>query len=562
MAEPSGDYYRRFFKLVTGFEPYEWQVEVAERLFELEEKGGVLILRAETGSGKTEASVLPGLFHGKQVIVVEPYRALIEDMVVRFKKYLAKLSGTLGVKYTLGVDYGGRHYIYECTGSNCTERLTRKPFGADVLVTTIDEMVYRVLSVGTPRKASLYTSLVKTGRPVVFFDEAHSYASEAFNPLVTLVHLTASLSIYIPVVIATATLPKSVEEHLELVVSRNGVSLIKVNAPVPEVRPPKARVELDLRGFKTPDEQVEAIVKHVDKYVEKGFRKILVRVVTPDSAYSVYTRLLKLTSKGYNVGVLHGRMPIYDRERVYRAVRDDVSRDENVILVSTSVIEAGVDLDFDAGVLELTPYRSLEQTMGRVNRRYTKKNSEVTVVNTPDSTWALLENPKYLEEARLLLAVMGSGVEWSKDLSPKLKEIDERYTRDKLSPLSLVDAYDSPYSRILAVSLYSLFHLEGTFLEHLLALSEKEYETRGTLDVAAEVEGESGNIVRVPYSIAKDCSIYATRTVPKELLKDHSYTGKTGKVEVRGLVDTEQLRKLCREKANQQEKRKPQQITT
>ncbi|MEM2308236.1 MAG: CRISPR-associated helicase Cas3' [Sulfolobales archaeon] len=538
MVESSRDYYRRFFKLVTGFEPYEWQVEVAERLFELEEKGGVLILRAETGSGKTEASVLPSLFLGRQVIIVEPYRALIEDMVARFEKYLAKLSKTLGVGCTLGVDYGGRHYIYECTENECGERPTMKPFGADILVTTIDEMVYRILSIGTPRKASLYTSLVRSSRPVVFFDEAHSYTSEAFNPMVTLVHLTASLPMYTPVVIATATLPKSVEEHLEIVAKRNGVSLIKVGTPKPEKKPPKARIELDLREFKDHEELVRALVEHADKYVSKGFRKILVRVVTPEIAYSVYARLLKHVSQGYGVGVLHGRIPIYDRERVYRAVRDDVSRDENVILVSTSVIEAGVDLDFDAGVLELTPYRSLEQTMGRVNRRYAKKNSEATIVNTLDSTWGILEELKYLEEVRKLLAELGSGVEWDGDLSPKLKEIDERYTKDRLSVANLVDAYNSPYSRILAISLYSLFHLEGTFLEHLLALSKTEYETRGTLDIEVEVEGEPRNVLRIPYSIAREYGINATKTVPKELLVDHSYVRNEKRIEARGLIST------------------------
>ncbi|MEM4971812.1 MAG: CRISPR-associated helicase Cas3' [Sulfolobales archaeon] len=538
LYKSNGNSYRRFFKQVTGFEPYDWQVEVAEKLFGLEETGGILILRAETGSGKTEASVLPGLFLGKQVIVVEPYRALIEDMVMRFKMYLVKLSKILDVGYTLGVDYGGRHYIYECIKNECGERTTMKPFGADVLVTTIDEMVYRILSIGTPRKASLYTSLVRSGRPVIFFDEAHSYTSEAFNPMVTLVHLTASLSMYTPVVIATATLPKSVEEHLEIVAKRNGVSLIKVSTPRRK-KPPKALIELDLRNFKDHEELVGALVEHADKYVSKGFRKILVRVVTPETAYSVYTKLLKHASQGYGVGVLHGRMPIYDREKVYRAVKDDVSRDENVILVSTSVIEAGVDLDFDAGVLELTPYRSLEQTMGRVNRRYEKKNSEATIVNTSDSTWEMLEELKYLEEVRKLLAELGSGVEWDGDLSPKLKEIDERYTKDRLSVANLVDAYNSSYSRILAVSLYSLFHLEGTFLEHLLALSKTEYETRGTLDIEVEVEDEPGNVLRIPYSIARKCGIEVAKKVPQKLLVDHSYVRNEKRIKARGLIPHE-----------------------
>jgi len=535
-----------------------WQLEVAEKLFELEEKGGVLILRAGTGSGKTEASVLPGLFLGRQVIIVEPYRALIEDMVERFKKYLANLSGILNTRYMLGVDYGGRHYVYEFVNGDCRrdvkgecmELPTKKPFGADVLVTTIDEMVYRILSVGIPRKASLYTSLVRTSRPIVFFDEAHSYTSEAFNPMVTLVHLVVSLSMYTPVVLATATIPVSVEEHLMNILKINGINIIKLIAPAMEGKPQKAGVKLDLNTFGNRGELVNALINHVENYVKRGFRKILVRVVEPETAYDVYTRLLMNVSKEYCVGVLHGRMPIYDREKVFKSIRNDVNSDEKVILVSTSVIEAGVDLDFDAGVIELTPYRSLEQTMGRVNRRYTKK-SEVTIVNTLDDTWMILEEPDYLVEVRELLkkistfsellAKLGGEIEWNIDLSPKLREIDEKYTKRKLSASNLVDAYGSPYSRILAASLYSLFHLEGSFLEHLLALSKAEYEVRGILDIEVEVEGEPGNVLRIPPSVAKilekhGINITIEKTLPKNILVDHSYIRKTQKIEARGLI--------------------------
>ncbi|MEM4486194.1 MAG: hypothetical protein QW116_02995 [Zestosphaera sp.] len=47
--------------------------------------------------------------------------------------------------------------------------------------------------------------------------------------------------------------------------------------------------------------------------------------------------------------------------------------------------------------------------MGRVSRRYAKENSEVTIVNTLDSVWRILEEPSNLGEVRELLAELGDG---------------------------------------------------------------------------------------------------------------------------------------------------------
>lgn len=535
--------YKEFFKLLVEGEPYDWQVEVAEKIRGLESTGGVLLLRAETGSGKTEASTLPGLFLGRQVLVVEPYRALIEDMVCRFQKYLLKLSLFLGEPYSLGIDYGGRHRIYEFISGRCKEVETKKPFGTDVLITTIDEMVYRILSVGAPRKASVYSSLIRAGRPIIFFDEAHAYSTEASNPLVTLVHLVASLSMHSTVVLASATLPSSLERHIESIARRNGVRIEKVNAPpLPKRVPDKASVELDLGEPRSLDEAAGRLVKHVEKYVSEGVKRILVRVVLPEVAYEVYRGLAStVPERNYYLGVLHGRMPIYDRERVFTSVKSDVKAGEKVVLVATSTIEAGVDLDFDAGVMELTPYRSLEQAMGRVNRKY-DRTAWATIVDTSKDTWKILEEEDYLREVRETLnRLRVDDLTWRK-LSHHLKSLDEKYTEQKLSPPNLVDAYDSPYSKILAVSLYSLFHLEGSFLEHLLALSKAEYETRGSLDIVVEVEGEPGNLVRVPVSIAlkmqekHGISLRDGGALPKNLLVDHSYIRGAEKIEARGLV--------------------------
>jgi len=200
----------------------------------------------------------------------------------------------------------------------------------------MDEMLYRLLSVGPERKASLYSVLVRLGTPVVFFDEAHSYSTEAANPLTTLVYEAVSVSLYAPVVIASATLPNALREHIKLLAERNGVAYREYKAPPREKKTSKAAVRLEVG-----DRGADAMAAHALRLVEKGFKTILVRAVLPETAYKVYRRLAEDLRGRYSVGVLHGRMPIRDRARVFRAVKEDMEGGENVVLVSTTAIEGG-----------------------------------------------------------------------------------------------------------------------------------------------------------------------------------------------------------------------------
>jgi len=166
------------------------------------------------------------------------------------------------------------------------------------------------------------------------------------------------------------------------------------------------------------------------------------------------------------------------------------------------------------------------------------------IVGTDESTWSMLAPKDYLDKMLELLREKS----WSSDtlaweqLAPELKDLDEEYTKDLLSTTRLLDMYDSPYSRLLAVSFYSLFHLEGTMLEYLVALSKDTYETRGKLDVVVEVEGEPGNYVRVPWHIAeklkeRGVAVKDRGATPASALKPHDYIRRGGdNIKARGLV--------------------------
>ena len=61
------------------------------------------------------------------------------------------------------------------------------------------------------------------------------------------------------------------------------------------------------------------------------------------------------------------------RKRKIEEIKQKLKEGVKVVLVSTQMVEAGVDLDFDTGFREFAPFGSIIQTAGRINRN-SKKN--------------------------------------------------------------------------------------------------------------------------------------------------------------------------------------------
>ena len=82
-------------------------------------------------------------------------------------------------------------------------------------------------------------------------------------------------------------------------------------------------------------------------------------------------------------------MTMYDRERVIKTIKKELEKlyadfpnlsavpdDRKIIVISTSLIEAGIDLDFQTVYRELSGLDHILQTGGRCNREGKRKNAE------------------------------------------------------------------------------------------------------------------------------------------------------------------------------------------
>jgi len=78
-----------------------------------------------------------------------------------------------------------------------------------------------------------------------------------------------------------------------------------------------------------------------------------------------------------NIFYLSAAIIPFSRENILDDVQKKLSEDEPVILVSTQVVEAGVDIDFDVVYRDFAPLSSINQAAGRCNRNAGKEPSNV-----------------------------------------------------------------------------------------------------------------------------------------------------------------------------------------
>ena len=76
----------------AGYEERKSQIEMAEKIKELMERGGVWMLEAPTGTGKTFAYLIPAILSGKKVLV-STYSKLLQEQLLRDVKELGRIYG-------------------------------------------------------------------------------------------------------------------------------------------------------------------------------------------------------------------------------------------------------------------------------------------------------------------------------------------------------------------------------------------------------------------------------------------------------------------------------------
>jgi len=336
------------FKKITGFYPYDFQMKSMEFL----SRGDSLILMAPTGSGKSEVAMIPFILNKNkmlpsQMIYSLPTRTLIENLSKRAQKYA--LSENLSTAFHHG------------------KRIESELFNEDLIITTIDQTVGAYVC--TPLSAPIKRGNILAGAvssAFLVFDEIHTFDPDrGLQTTITLAEHSSKLGL--PFAIMSATLPDLLINKIKRITGKQ-TRIIKVENE-DEIKSRKDRnVILHTKPLR---EDTQISVKDIlGIYNSSRDKKLIIVCNTVDKSQQIYQELIKVKELDACTILLHSRFLDKDRKEKEDLLQELFSRKskEPVILVSTQVIEVGMDISSNTIISEVAPVDSLIQRAGRCAR--------------------------------------------------------------------------------------------------------------------------------------------------------------------------------------------------
>lgn len=149
---------------------------------------------------------------------------------------------------------------------------------------------------------------------------------------------------------------------------------------------------------------------------------VLVIMNTKQSALTVYRETLQRADEGVKVYYLSTRLYAAHRMEIIEEIRECLAAGERIIVISTQLIEAGIDFDFSCVIRALAGMDSVVQAAGRCNREGRREVGMTYIVNPDDK----LENLAHLKDIR-------EGAKQTERLLCEFDEAPEKFDGDLLS---------------------------------------------------------------------------------------------------------------------------------
>ncbi|WP_283705489.1 CRISPR-associated helicase Cas3' [Clostridium perfringens] len=369
--------------------------EVQEKIDNINNKKNVLIL-SSCGSGKTEVAYYLSKVWGDKFIYALPMKTLANSICDRLNKYEEKLNGLSNSNYKWTIQH---------SGISGDKFLSNK-----MSVATIDQVLSGYLAIGVQ-------SFIR-GKNVVnsdlVFDEIQLF--EPGKMLKTTICMLDSLFKQgNRFCIMTATMPKSLIEFLS---NRYDMEVIITQKPSVESR----MINLS----------------YVDKLslkdIESFNNKQIIICNTQKEQIDIYNQI----ENKERVILLNNKLVQDDRELVEKEVikyfgKD--SNDNNKILISTQILEAGFDISAPKVYSSLCPIDNLVQRDGRCSRWGGKGNlivfeGDCSIYRGDELKSICMNTLKYIKE--------NNGIEFNWDIQKKwIDDILSDYYSNELTEYSI-----------------------------------------------------------------------------------------------------------------------------
>lgn len=364
-------------------------------------------LEAPTGSGKTNTAINLSLQIVKnrpninKIFYVFPFNTLVEQTKnTLLKSFNASVGDEIGVINSITPIYEedertNKAIIKDADGKN----LHFKPvdynkilFGRQflhypIVVTTHVKMFDWLFGLG--REA--HFPLCQIANSVIILDEIQSYKNSIWKEIAIFLNRYAEL-LNIKIIIMSATLPKidKLIPDRKDTVENIFQDLISDRKKYFECKWFKDRVtpNFDLiNSLENTDEylKIQTLQEKIFEEYKNG-KDVLVEFITKKRSLDFFKNFKEKYENQIpekSVLLMNGDDNLYTRNKIISEIKNN-NRDYKIILFSTQVIEAGVDIDLDVGFKDISILDAEEQFMGRINRSCKKSDCRVYFFNLDD----------------------------------------------------------------------------------------------------------------------------------------------------------------------------------
>lgn len=327
-------------------------------------EAGLFSLTVPTGGGKTLASMAFALDHAeakqkRRIIYVIPFTSIIEQNAAVFRKQFGDEYQDAIIEHHSAFNDPAIENNIKQPDSKTKLKMAMENWDAPVIVTTVVQFMESLFS----NRPSDCRKLHRIANSVVILDEAQTLPMHLLRPCMAALDELAK-NYNCSIVLCTATQPAFKEEDG----FSGGLQNVRELAKSDTINPKQLY------------EQFQRVsVKHIgildDAEVIKRLRneqQILCIVNTRKQAQQLYQGIADLTGSFH----LSTYMCAVHRKLVLAKIRFALKQGKPCRVVSTSLIEAGVDVDFPCVMRSDAGLDSIAQAAGRCNREDKRKTHE------------------------------------------------------------------------------------------------------------------------------------------------------------------------------------------
>ncbi len=372
---------------------------------------GIYRLSAPTGSGKTYASMRFALHHAlqkhkKHIFVILPYTSIIEQNARDIRNVLQAGEEILEYHSDMMVEDGEEISEEE---KNRTKLMAER---WDVpIVFTTQVQFFNTLFAGCASAARRLWSLCDS---VIILDEAQTIPvkctylfNQAMNYLADLQNDT--------IVLCTATQPSLGALRYPLNFAEHAEMLQDLSQAFTAFQRTKIEAELPLGGM-----HIDELAAEIVHETEREGNLLLICNLTKEARdlYDAARSIADEEGLQLEIDHLSTKLCPAHRRKILDRIKKHLGQKKPLLLISTQLIEAGVDISFASVYRVLAGCSSIAQAAGRCNRHGERQYGKVKIVSLENENLSYL--PDIANGAQVTRDLLSTGTEADMLLQPEI----------------------------------------------------------------------------------------------------------------------------------------------